>query len=135
MRSSPLAVAALGALSIASVAAPPTAPILPIKYGYYAEAPGGCAAAVRDWSGIAVEKNSMYYNDFGFKITKATKRPTGEYLVSERWEDESGGFMVEQSLIKVIDANSFSRVLLQNGRANPADRATYRFCSAKIPEI
>lgn len=115
---------------------PVAAAKLPMRPGYYGEAPASCAAAARDLSGMLVTPSGFAFQDIGITVVRITADAgrRGSYTAIERTTDEDGRPRDYASKIRMIDADGFIRTHpdFADPKAPPVS-ATYRYCSQRAP--
>lgn len=110
-----ISVAAISTFGAAASAQ--TAPTLPMRQGFYVPPTETCSAAVRGESvdGIVVRPRSFAFIDGVVDVTRIAKGTKGEFILTERTEDESGKFHNLSTKVRIVNPTSFVRSV-PNGR-------------------
>lgn len=115
---------------------PEVAVRLPMRPGFYGEAPASCAAAARNLSGVLVTPGGFEFPKARVTVAVVTADAgrRGSFTLIERTIDDNGRPRDYASKIRVIDADGFIRLYLNpvNPRAAPVSNS-YRFCSPNAP--
>lgn len=113
-----------------------SAPILPIRQGYYA-ANESCASALRNESGLFFRGRSFEMNDVVFQIVRITRRSTVEYAVAERTPQQDGDeWNTNTSRVRILGPTSFTRTVVawEGVPESKPVPVTHRFCSPNPPK-